>query len=429
MTDTTRWRCAVDPASGAATLTVSRSDPGGPPTPVALKSLCYSPAPLNASNAFAPAIGDWFWDGSPPISGWDALWARDLPAIRALGANTIRVYCMLSRQLNPDGTIPDPWDQGRLFTHQAFLDRCWDASAPPEARAPIYVLVGIPLPSRMFWKTQHDQTPAAEIAYWTQVLGETAKTLGRHPAVMGFTIQNEQDGAQVCYGDPDLAAFWWGQAEAFAAAVKADAPGKLVGMAVHDDPNIPGKAAAHMAGCPHIDFWGVNTYQTRSFDSVFNPVPGVGPGYAGMTGAALKPVILTEFGIPATGHRSPSDPSTIHEDAGTRAGAARVAGAMVAEAYRYPLGLGLYYFEFCDEWWNEPLAPDIHTWWGGAPAGGFPNGWWDQDGFGLHSIARGGGLPNDAPVWVNDGPNTIDAHTERTELTAAVRAAFAGGAG
>jgi hypothetical protein len=196
------------------------------------------------------------------------------------------------------------------------------------------------------------------------VLSETAQTVGQHPAVMGFTIQNEQDGADVCYNDPTLATFWWSQVEAMAAAVKAAAPGKLVGMAVHDDPNIPGKAAAYMANCPSIDFWGVNTYQTLSFDSVFNSVPGVGPGYGGLTGGALKPVILTEFGLPATGHSNASDPSTIYEDASTRAAAANVVGPMLPQAYQHPTGVGLYYFEFCDEWWNQPGSPNIYTWWG-----------------------------------------------------------------
>jgi hypothetical protein len=113
------------------------------------------------------------------------------------------------------------------------------------------------------------------IQYWTQVLSETAQTVGQHPAVMGFTIQNEQDGADVCYNDSNLANFWWGQVDAMAAVVKAAAPGKLVGIAVHYDPNIPGKAAAYMASCPHIDFWGVNTYQTLSFDSVGRVMAGL----------------------------------------------------------------------------------------------------------------------------------------------------------
>jgi hypothetical protein len=96
--------------------------------------------------------------------------------------------------------------------------------------------------------------------------------------------------------------------------------------------------------------------------------------------------------------------------------------------YQHATGVGLYYFEFCDEWWNEPLSPYIYTWWGGTSAHGFPNGWWDQDGFGLYSFARRGGLANSAPIWTGNGPNAPDVHTERTELTAVVRSAFAGAA-
>jgi hypothetical protein len=403
---------------------------GGQPFPFSLKGVCYSPAPLNGSNAFAPAIGDWFWDSFPPIGDWEQLWARDLPNIRntqsGIGANTIRVYSMLSRQLGTNGGIPDPWNGGPLFTHQKFLDQCWNINAPPEARNPLFVLVGLPMPDKMFWKDKYDQTPPAEITFWTQVLCETAATVGQHPAVMGFTIQNELDGASVCYKDSQLAAFWWGQAEKLAALVKQAAPGKLVGMATHDDPSIPGQAASYMANCPHLDFWGVNTYQTQNFDGIFYSIPGVGPGYSGLIGAALKPVILTEFGLPATGHRNATDFSTIYEDATTRSKTAAVVGPIVLKAFQAPICLGLYYFEFCDEWWNQPGSPNIYTWWGGTSAPGFPNGFWDQDGFGLYSIARGGNQANDAPIWIGTGPNpTIDVHTERTELTAVLRQAFA----
>jgi hypothetical protein len=406
MADVTRWRCAVDATSKAATLQVSRNDEA--PETTTIRGVCYSPAPINGSNKFAPALGDWYWDDFGPITGWDALWDRDLPQLPG-SVNAIRIYCSLSRQLNPDGTFPVPWNGGQLFTHRTFLDRC----------EPMYVLVGIPLPATMFWKTQYDSATEAEKTYWTSVLQETVAQLGEHPAVMGFTIQNEQDGADVCYGDPTLAAFWWGQAEKMAAIAKSAAPDKLVGMATHDDPQIPARAASYMANCPHIDFWGVNTYQTVSFDSVFS-------GYAALSGAALKPVILTEYGVPATGHRDPGDPGTIYEDDSTRSKTAEVIGNMLPKAFQNPTGLGVFYFEFCDEWWNQPEAPNIYTWYGGPPAG-FPNGYWDNDGFGLYSVERGGGLPNDAPIWVDNGPDPqIDVHTERSELTSVVRQAYQG---
>src|SRR5262245_45458324 len=265
MADTTKWACSVDPASKQASLSVATS--GGPPQSIRIKGVCYSPAPLNGSNAYAPAIGDWFWDSFDGVTGWNALWARDLPVIGTahLNANAIRVYCMLSRQLEPNGDYPDPWNSGQLFSHQNFLDACWN-----NGNDPIYVLAGIPLPAPMFWKDQYQTTPQAEITYWTSVLGETAQMLGQHPAVLGFTIQNEQDGADVCYKIPALADFWWSQVENMAKIVKDAAPDKLVGMATHDDPNIPFKAASYMAQCPSIDFWGVNTYQTQNFDSIFN---------------------------------------------------------------------------------------------------------------------------------------------------------------
>jgi hypothetical protein len=145
--NTTNWACSAD-ASGNATLAISKN--GNSTENILLKGLCYSPCPINDSNAFAPAIGDFFWDSfSGPnfnITGWEALWARDLPNIRSLGANTIRVYSMLSRQLNDDGTYPSPWNSGTLMTHQNFLDQCWNNGVDP-----IYVLVGIPLPQAMFW--------------------------------------------------------------------------------------------------------------------------------------------------------------------------------------------------------------------------------------------------------------------------------------
>jgi hypothetical protein len=417
LADSTKWACSVDPKTKAATLTVSIN--GGAAVRELIKGVCYSPAPINGSNQFAPALGDWYWDEFSPITGWEALWKRDLHNIRNMGCNTIRVYCSLSRQLNSDGTFPVPWNSGHKFTHQTFLDWCWNGSAPKLSQRQMYVLVGIPLPANMLWKTQYDNTPQTQIDYWTNVLRETVASMAQHPAVLGFTIQNEQDGADVCYNDPELATFWWGQVEKFAAIVKAAAPDKLVGMATHDDPNIPLKAYSYMAKCPHMDFWGVNTYQTMSFDSVFS-------GYNDLTGSALKPVILTEFGLPATGHSDPGNPASIYEDLITRRKTADVIGKMLPQAFENRLGLGVYYFEYCDEWWNQPEAPNIFTWFGGPSAPGFPNGYWDNDGFGLYSTKRGGNLPNNAPIWVKNGPNMpVDVQTERAEITACLITTYA----
>jgi hypothetical protein len=425
--DSTQWSCTVTQVGGkpAADFTVATN--GGTPAPVKLKGACYSPCPINGSNKFAPAIGDWYWDSFSSsghrIQNWDGLWKRDLPNIRGLGMNTIRVYCMMSRQLNPDGTFPDLNDPSvPVFTHKEFLDACWNGGVDP-----IYVLVGLPMPDTMFWLNKYNAAAPIEIAFWTATVKETVAQVSSHPAVMGFTVQNELDGANVTWPDTNNSNlpsvnFWWGQVETLAGWAKQSmgANKKLVGMAVHDAPIIPGKAAKWMAQCPSVDYWGVNSYQTYTFQSVFGQSAD-GPGYAGLTGAALKAVIITEWGMPATGHVTPN-PWSIYEDATTRGNTAQFISRVVPTTWTQSLCLGLYYFEYCDERWNEPLSGDnIYDWCGGTPADGFPNKYWDQEGFGLFSTARGSGLPNNAPIWGNNAPSLpFDIPTPREETIKAL---------
>jgi hypothetical protein len=425
---TTDWTCGV--SNGVASLNLSVS--GSAPSPFSLRGVCYSPCPINNSNAYGPNIGDWYWDSFSGtgygITNWHALWERDLGNIRAMGVNTIRVYSMISRQFNSDGTLPSYPFTGQLFTHKEFLDACWN-----NGNNPVYVLVGIPLPDTMFWKDKHDEAPASVLDYWQHMLQETVGQVASHPAVLGFTIQNELDGADVCYNMPDKAEFWWGQVRKISGWVKAAMGNnkKLVGMATHDDPNIPNKASSYMEAVTQLDFWGVNSYQTASFDSIFKKDPN-NVGYENMKGNALKPVILTEWGMPATSHSNPAEPKTIYADNTTIEASAALISKLVPQAFnrsKYPLSLGLYYFEYCDERWNQPGSPDISTWWGGTPNPGFPNGYWDQDGFGLYATARGGNLPNNAPTWSQNGgyggpAMPIDVTTVRKAMVDALSLAF-----
>jgi hypothetical protein len=416
-----------------------------------LKGVCYSPAPIGSSSNFAPTIGDYFWDGFDVpgyrVNGWDPLWARDLGRIRALGANTIRGYAIFSHHLMDDGRIPDPDGQdfqGRLRTHKKFLDACWNGGVNP-----IYVLIGIPTPETTWWKDRYVENQggpldAQKAKFWDRVVAETAKQLGDHPAVLGFTLFNELADPPHAYAEPspgmsqaratELTQFFWPRVQTMAALVKAAAPTKLVGIALNDNPKYAGPGAPFLATIPSVDFYGVNSYQPINLDPIFRPVPGVGNGYAGLSGAALKPVIITEFGMPATSHRS-GDRASIYEDATTRQRAAEVVGHIVPQALEERLCLGLYYFEYCDEWWKSPDASgrdSIFAWRGGDQNGGLPNCYRDESAFGLFSVALGAGLPPDSQPYVG-GPTSagprlpIDTHTERTEITTALKAAFAGG--
>lgn len=443
----TTWTVTLTPVPSAQ-LSVSS---GGSPTVVTLKGVAYSPCPINGSNGFAPALGDWFWDGYSgtgyDITGWEALWKRDLPNIVALGANTIRVYNMMSRQLNSDGTFPSPWNSGQLFTHGDFLDLCQTNG--------LYVLAGVALPQSMYWKSEYSGLSSDEITFWKQMLAETAAELGAHPAVLGIIVLNEVDASNVTYCScpgvqtptsdcNDNATFWWAQAEAMAKIAKDAAPDKLIGIALHDDPFIAAQASSFMSNCSSIDFWGVNTYQPTSFSSVFD-AGGTSacptPGYTGLTGGALKPVILTEYGFPATSRTDRCDPSTIYANDTTEDNTASTLTTMLPKAFAEALNLGVYYFEYCDEYWNQGsfvdsscgmgkfAPPNIYTWYGGQPASGFPNGYWDQEGFGVYSVARGQGKQPSDSIWCasgsSQGPCTpIDVMTKRSTIFDAIQTAY-----
>ncbi|MBI2513367.1 MAG: cellulase family glycosylhydrolase [Opitutae bacterium] len=521
---TTRWQCSLDTSTTPPTASLTYSLNGGAPTGFVIKGVCYSPAPVGGSNNwYGDHLGDWFWDAFGNVSNWSGTWSNDLPKIAQLGANTIRVYSFLDAV----PTVPPP-SPGASYTHRAFLDACYDAG--------LFVIVGIPLPQQMFIL---NQTPQPSASWWQTALQQTVSEVADHPAVLGFIIANEVDDGNVdTYGPTANATYWWGQVQVAAQIAKTAAPDKLVGIANHDDPGICANAANYMATCPAIDFWGVNSYQPQSFASVFGGSEGFNTGYALLTGAALKPVILTEYGFPATsrvtadtlcpmagmvsavvvssggsGYTTPpavtfaaaptggttatgiatvangvvtgvtitnagsgylSAPTVtfaapgsggttaggtttisqgIYSDATTQANVATVLDTMLPAAYAESVCLGLCYFEFCDEWWNQsgygiapaqtcPAAtgpnapsggaggsfaiPNVFTWYGGPIACGFPNYYWDNDGFGLYAVAPGAGRTPSQP-WNQSGNAPalpLDSRTARTPVIDAVTGAF-----
>jgi hypothetical protein len=434
-----RWKATVDVGViKKANLTVTRTD-DGTTSPFTVRGICYSPCPMNASNKNGPGLGDWYWDtlvnpnnpGDVWAYAWESVWARDLDKLRDLGINCIRVYSMLYKQIGLDGSVPTEAQYPTLpkFTHRKFLDLCWN-----NGKNPIYVIVGIPMAPDLY---RQDVNTKPIQYYWEHVLVDTAQDLAKHPAVLGFTVGNEVDAPGYTYDTANphspLVQYWWKQLEKYAQMVKAVAPHKLVGIANHDFREIVGYSASYMGTCTSLDFWGVNTYQTTTFDSVFGTDGG--PGYDQLTGVALKPVVLTEWGLPATGHHDPNNRYTIYSDTATETSTANVVAQVLPKAYLQPLCSGVTYFEYSDEWWKQDGA-NLYTWYGGTSNPGFPNGYWDDEGFGVFSIERAGYNNGTDPsvrqlppyfTWPDpyyNGPYRPDVLTERTPLANAIRKVF-----
>lgn len=435
----TKWKASVD-SNGKASLQyqivkngVAGSWQDAPP----LKGVCYSPCQIGDSNKNGPNIGDWFWDyyivdssTNQAILNWRNLWVKetisgaevknsgsgvsknldtfqtrqDLDNIKAMGANMIRVYAMLPYQFNTAGTA---FNYEQLFTHLEFLDECYERN--------IFVLVGYPTPAP-FWTKGATCTPP-RTDWETTVYNKFLEALGQHPAVMGFTMLNELDGQGTSYLIPsqttdtsvtDQVTFYWDLVETMAANAKSLAPDKLIGHAFHEgaaDGQCTEVMLPYINKAKSVDYWGINTYQTSTLDPVFEP----NAGFTGSIGYnhlynhttdypyVAKPVILTEIGWPATGHDAEGK---IYSDSTTQTNTATMISNMIPKVYKEESCLGMFYFEYSDEWWGQPV-PTVYEWNIGDQADGFPNGYWDIEGFGLYGVSKNPDIPvkTDTPEW------------------------------
>lgn len=426
--------------------------------PMVIKGVCYSPSPINSSNKTGPSVGDLFWDafdvsGGGKVWNWAALWKTfwdrnignsrgDLQRIRDLGANTIRLYSCISYQMNEDGTLPDLSSPStHRFTHKDFLDACYN-----DNQKPLNVIVDIPMPDicfRYYLKEALDQLPqdrervkaerARQVAWWEANLRATVEDLGQHPAVIGFNIMNEQDGAEWSHPgvgqgpDSEDTRYFYAQSVKYAGIVKGIAKDKLCGWAFHDSPDLvifgqkfPEQGPKYLEQLHDFDYWGVNTYQTQDFNALIGS--GYRGSYADLPASMKKPVLLTELGWPATGH---SGDGLIDTPETQRKTADKIRD-MYPKVFQEKIFLGACYFEFCDEWWKQPGGTDS-AWDAGKANQDFPNGFWDEEGFGLFSVSRQGGRPTNDNPWDKEanGPrNPYDKITPRQPLIEELKKAF-----
>lgn len=443
----TQWKAAMG-SDGVASLKVSLN--GGPAQDFLAKGVAYSPAPIGFSNKDGPSFGDIFWDTPGGFLDFDRVWKRDMEQIRSLGFNAVRTYSLISNFIKNDGSIPSPEEinaPGSLLVrqHKKFLDEAWNNGVNP-----IYVIVGIPMPDTIYVKSVFDlPEKAKEIKYWDDNFTATVAQMKDHPAVIGFTIFNEVGGRchyadptppppatlneRKCEGPDDLNLYWqriqtypvhyWNQVQKYADRAKAMAPDKLIGWAFNDDPDFASLTVEYRKKhAQSVDFYGVNVFQAEQLNSALNP------WLQANQSDAARPILMTEYGLPATGHSRSGDPLSIYADANTIKRTADAVGKLIPEAFKHPSVTGMFYFEWSDEWWKQPGDANRKDRQEGTDSSNnFPNGYWDEEGFGLYSIALGDRAANQ--IYTDNlggkgGNVQVDKLTPRTELLNVVTDAF-----
>ncbi|HLP09440.1 MAG TPA: hypothetical protein VK178_14855 [Opitutaceae bacterium] len=312
-----------------------------------VQGVCYHPVPIGTTATTTPAWGDY-------CTGTFAdLHARDLPLLRALGANTVRVY----------GWDPD-------VAHAEFLDACTN-----NGDRPLTVLVNLWIDPATDWS---DSTAVASLATRFAAL-ETS--LAGHPAVLAVLLGNETDTSNSNSAKPA----YWAALDTIAAAIKAVNPARLVSIPITDNLAAVPTAEPLLA---HIDFWSLQLYRGTSFGSFFTD----------FAARSNRPVVLTEFGLDAYDHANTREyPNAAAFPAQTVAGLwAEILGAAETCA-------GGCVFEFSDDWTKIAGATTHES--GGTAHPALPDGYLDEEWFGLYTVAP-----------ATTGPDRLTARTLASRL-------------
>jgi len=397
------------------------------------KGVVYGPTPIGGSADYVP-FQDWF----DSEKGRDLIWKRDLPRLQAMGTNLVRLngwwkhypttgvegsWSVNNIQKNVEGkldwSVSTKADLGS-GDHTAFLDALWNGGEKP-----IYALVGIAIDKGNTWTNVNPGKYASKEAYYDfyfKTAKWAAQKYGSHPAVLGFVLGNEMNDHQVLADDT----WFWPKLNEMAAAVKAAAPNKLVTVAWQNDSGIYGYKGFNSNKA--FDFWGFNVYNGKTFGIFWTEYGNYVTQYGG------KPVLLTEWGTP-TGKHTPTDvpgpyDAVVTEDEATNIAVAKYLASlwtdMTSETGRKICSGGTV-FEWSDEWWKTPPkdfeagrdpggSDKPRTWLHDAskgPGPGGPNPWWEEEWFGLHSIAVTGNRNPRNPTDDRGYIVNVDALTER----------------
>ncbi len=360
------------------------------------KGVAYSPTPIGNGVSDPPACND------PLRNDNKAIWSRDLPLMRAMGVNVIRVF----------NVVPPPWDD-KVGTIDEFLDAAWN-----KGQDPIYVMLTISFPGSAL----NNADAARDIGGQYKRL---AAKYAQYPAVMGISIGNEITGGK----DPQKQAWWnnfnivaQGAKDGFASknarkiVTSADYDG-LTEFEVNGRKQIAQIYWGEKYGAK-VDAWGDNLYRGRTITDLL----------AQIQDTTTKPVILTEYGATAAYHpawsntyeytkSAPHQPGRclppegpdgpVNRDVAELPGsghnpdmaglvdlATNVTDLMYAGYQKGGLVSGGFYFEWTDEWWKADAGNaryrSEHV--GNLPyVNYFPGCGDDAAWYGLNSIKRGGG--------------------------------------
>ncbi|MBU0510077.1 MAG: hypothetical protein KKD28_12420 [Chloroflexi bacterium] len=220
--------------------------------PFTVKGVGYAPTPIGGDPETTTPHGDYF---TPDYS---AIYNRDLPLLRQMGANTIRI-----------------WGWKYNGNHSDFLD-----AAHNNGTRTIYVIVSYWLDAS---RDISDPTVRqAIVAEFTQMVAIHKN----HPAVLMWAIGNELNAPWMFGDSDDLFSLIDEMAQAAHMEEGDEYHPVTTPLA---DTDLINTIANRDLEVPNLDMWSVQVYRGSSFGSLFSDY----------TAVSYKPLVITEYGIDA----------------------------------------------------------------------------------------------------------------------------------
>ncbi|HVN69467.1 MAG TPA: hypothetical protein VMU38_07465 [Candidatus Binatia bacterium] len=344
-----------------------------------IKGLVYSPVPIGTTVGDPPILDDALRDANRPI------WSRDLPLMRAAGANAIHVY----------NVVPPPYDE-KTGPISQFLDAAWNNN-----KKPVYVLMSIYFHGDKLLDNGAVQALAKQYH-------DLDQKYAKYPAVLGVTISNEIADANFLQNPT-----WWANFNIVAKAAKQGfvdgGDGDKIVTTSEPDGNIGAVKAGEKYNAA-VDVWGINIYRGRTFTNLFDQIRQY----------TKKPVIFTEYGASAAYHPAwkntydwrngknqlggcqpgerdgPKDRIVAELPKSGNPGMDGLVdlvwnnGRLLADGFNDSgVVSGGFYFEWTDEWWKGGNANVQQG--NDAFNGGFPGCSEDQAWYGVNAVSKGNG--------------------------------------
>lgn len=349
------------------------------------KGTNYAPTPIGGAT-YQPGVGDWTvppWWTYNGANTTNDIGARDIPLLKSMGVNALRTYFTWYWMIRNDTSYLAGINQTSpmtvvtentqypytvFFNHEPFLDACFANG--------IYVVLGVAINPEC-WDFGNTAVNPQNQNFYIQTAEKLATLYGKHPAVMGFCIGNEQNQGPR-NNDSRTYLFY----QALAKKIKAAAPDKLVTIAFQDDqtlyngtvtvidqagqnPPTPfNNVPVEQAISSIVDVWGLNIYSGITTDFPIFETNVI----KAKKGAYARPLWVTEWGTPS-GNNVPANevgPPTgnattqVYSNAELQTKSVFLTSAIGYMNTYLSFVAGAFYFEFSDEWWKvDSIDPTL----------------------------------------------------------------------